>query len=60
MVLIVILGVKTSSSIYRSLIEGRPMRINTKEGEIVQNNSSCWDSIINLLGVSLINIEIKE
>lgn len=54
------LGVNTSSSIYNSLIEGRPIRIRIREGEIVQNNSNCWDSTINLLGVTETNIEISE
>lgn len=59
-VLIVKLGVKTSSNIYRSLIDGIPIKMRIKEGEIVQNNSNCCDSIINLFGVIYIVIEINE
>jgi hypothetical protein len=40
-VLIVILGVKTSSSIYNNLIEGSPIKIKINEGDTVQNNSNC-------------------
>ncbi len=31
-----------------------------REGDTVQNNSICWDSVINLLGVVEINTEVNE
>jgi len=53
----VIAGLYTSSNKYKRRIEGIPIKINTKDGTIVQNNSKDWDSIKNLFKILLLIVE---
>lgn len=57
-VLIVTIGLKTSSRRYRRRIEGIPKRARTSEGVTVQNSSRLWDSIIWELNIRLVRVDI--
>jgi len=66
----VIEGLYTSSKRYNNLIDGRPIKINTKLGTIVQKSSKGWDSsmywsiflfkhVDNKLNITIVTIRIR-